>query len=185
MNCTVDKIISGTPEKKYYLIKFIKSELEKILGREIQIFLLMNKTQQEELFKMPAYMFNTSAFNFGSEPTRETGVPFSFSAPTLPLFNFGVGSTTILPISKGYEPGELSLPYKNFHNFFESLFHMNKNKSFQKEKEQNFSFKMTGGNSETEANEDNSTPETEEEQIDVEKFLFYTMQNDLKIRIVF
>jgi len=178
MNCSIDKTISGTPEKKYYLIKFIKSELEKILGREVQIFLLMNNIEQQDLFKMPSYMFSTSNLNIGNN----LGVKYNM--PTLSLFNFGIGSSNIIPISKGYEPGELTLPYKNFHDYFESLFHINKNNSFQKEKTQNFSFKMSGGNSET--NEDiNSQIEENQDQIDVEKFLFYTMQNDLNIRIVF
>jgi hypothetical protein len=181
MNCTIDKKISGTPEKKYYLIKFLKSELEKILGREVQIFLLMNETQRQELFKMPAYIFSASNYNFGDG----MGNGFNFGRPTLPTFNFGIGSPNIMPLSKGYEPGELTLPYKNFHNLFESLFNINKNKNneFQKEKEQNFTFKITGGDSET--NAETNTENKENAQLEIEKFLFYTMKNDLNIRIAF
>lgn len=174
MKCTMDKTISGTPEKKYYLIKFLKSELEKIVGREVQIFLLMNETQRQELFKLPAYIFSAPNYNYGDG----VGSGFNFGRPTLPFFNFGVGSSNIIPLNKGYEPGELTLPYKNFHHVFESLFNKNKNNDFQREKEANFSFKMSGGDSET------NTEEINNDNIEIEKFLFYTMKNDLNIRIV-
>ena len=172
----MDKTISGTPEKKYYLIKFLKSELEKIVGREVQIFLLMNETQRQELFKLPAYIFTAPNYGHGDG----VGSGFNFGRPTLPFFNFGVGSSNIIPLNKGYEPGELTLPYKNFYHVFESLFNKNKNKNndFQKEKEANFSFKMSGGDSET------NTEEINNDNIEIEKFLFYTMKNDLNIRIV-
>jgi len=173
----MDKTISGTPEKKYYLIKFLKSELEKIIGREVQIFLVMNETQRQELFKIPAYMFSDPNYNYGDG----TSSGFNFGIPTLPFFNFGLGSPNIIPLNKGYEPGELTLPYKNFHHVFESLFNKNKKNDFQKEKEANFSFKMSGGDSETNTEENT---ENNNENIEIEKFLFYTMKNDLNIRIV-
>jgi hypothetical protein len=82
-----------------------------------------------------------------------------------------------------YEPEELTLPYKNFHNYFESLFGMNKNKDFQKEKERNFSLKMYGGNDQQETEQEQEQEQETEESVNIKNFLFYNMVYDLKIRI--
>jgi hypothetical protein len=186
MKCIIDKVISGTPEKKYYLIHYLTSELEKMLGREIQIYLLINKEQQMNFFK---YSFYNAPIS--SETTNSTS-RFSFPSFSFPGFNmmrtntsnnvssepFPESSPSIFSENK-YEPEELTVPYKNFHNYFESLFGMNKNKDFQKEKEKNFSLKMYGGNDEQETEQ---TEETEE-SVNIKNFLFYNMVYDLKIRI--
>lgn len=190
MKCTIDKIISGTPEKKYYLIHHLTSELEKMLGREIQIYLLINKEQQMNFFK---YSFYNAPIS--TEPTKSTS-RFSLSGLSFPSFNMmrtntqnGVtnepslqSSFTIFPQSK-YDKEEITIPYKNFHNYFESLFGLNKNKDFQTEKERNFSLKMFGGDGEEE--EEKEKPEDTLENVNIKKFLFYNMVYDLKIRIEF
>lgn len=192
MKCTIDKVISGTPEKKYYLIHYLTSELEKMLGREIQIYLLINKEQQMNFFK---YSFYNAPIS--SEPTKST-FGLSFPGFSFPGFNMmrtntsnGVtneplnqSSSSIFPQNK-YEPEELTLPYKTFHNYFESLFGMNKNKNFQKEKERNFSLKMYGGNNESTYGENEEKTEETEESVNIKNFLFYNMVYDLKIRIEF
>jgi len=186
MKCTIDKIISGTPEKKYYLIHYLTSELEKMLGREIQIYLLINKEQQMNFFK---YSFYNAPI---SSETTNSSSRFPFPNFSFPGFNimrtntsnnvssepFPQSSSSIFSENK-YEPEELTVPYKSFHNYFESLFGMNKNKDFQKEMEKNFSLKMYGGNDEQETEQ---TEETEE-SVNIKNFLFYNMVYDLKIRI--
>ena len=47
MKCDVDRIITGTPEKQYYLIKYIKSELEEMLNREVKIYIIITKNETE------------------------------------------------------------------------------------------------------------------------------------------
>lgn len=186
MKCTIDKIISGTPEKKYYLINYLTSELEKMLGREIQIYLLINKEQQMNFFKYSFYNVPIS-----SETTNSSSrFPFpSFNFPGFNMMRTNDGSnepstqssSSIFSENK-YEDQELTVPYKNFHNYFESLFGVNKNKDFQKEKDKNFSLKMFGGNDEQETEEEEEKQETEE-SINIKNFLFYNMVYDLKIRI--
>jgi hypothetical protein len=178
MKCTIDKTISGTPEKKYYLINYLIQELENMLGREVQIYLLIDKKQREDFFKLPSYSLpNFSAPNTGNS---------SVGIPRFGFFNFftsNVGTTTS-NVSQQimYDPEEVRIPYKYFHNYFESLFRLNKNKEFQEEKDKKFSFKMSGGNYE---NEEQTTEEStiEENNINIKKFLFYNMISDLKIRI--
>ena len=190
MKCIIDKVISGTPEKKYYLIHYLTSELEKMLGREIQIYLLINKEQQMNFFK---YSFYNAPIS--SETTNSTS-RFPFPSFSFPGFNM-MGTNTTNNVNsepfpqssssifseKKYEPEELTLPYKNFHNYFESLFGMNKNKDFQKEKEKNFSLKMYGGNDEQEQEQETEQTEETEESVNIKNFLFYNMVYDLKIRI--
>ena len=77
-----------------------------------------------------------------------------------------------------HEPDELTLPYKNFHDYVEGLFRLNKNKEFQKEKDKNFSFKINGGDG-----NNNEIAENQDDITNIKNFLLYNMNSDLKIRI--
>ena len=169
MKCDVDKIIKGTPERKYYLIKYLKTELEKILGKEIQIYLVISENERNEFFKLPQLYFNMNGFNMNG-----------FSLPSSNYLSLG---------NSNYSPGELTIPYKNFYNYFESIFHKNTDKDIQKEKDKHLDFlnnKVTtkGGATFFQTNTE-KPPKIEKtnDDIEIEKFLFYTFNKDLKIRI--
>lgn len=184
MKCDVDKIITGTIEKKYYTIQYLKTELGKMLGREIQIYLVISDKEREEFF-------------------RTTGFSNTLDNGNKSLFNYN-----FLPFGKGYVSGELTVPYKNFHNLFESFFHINRAEELEKEKKKELEFlkspstKKTGGffdfgfkeEVKEEVKEEDEKEEVKEEEekeeefepnsdIEIEKFLFYNLHRDLKIRI--
>ena len=166
MKCDVDKIITGTSEKKYYLIKYLKTELEKILGKEIQIYLVINEKERNDFFKLPQSYLNMNGMS-------------GFSLPSSNYFLFG---------NTGYSPGELTLPYKNFYNMFESLFHKNTDKDIQKEKDAHLEYlnskvTTTGGATFFQSTNTEKPIEKTNDDIEIEKFLFYTFNKDLKIRI--
>jgi hypothetical protein len=174
MKCDVDKIIKGTPERKYYLIKYLKTELEKILGKEIQIYLVISENERNEFFKLPQLYFNMNGFNMNGFNMN------NFSLPTSNYLSLG---------NSNYSPGELTLPYKNFYNYFESIFHKNTDKDIQKEKDKHLDFlnnkvNITGGATFFQTTTE-ETPKIEKtnDDIEIEKFLFYTFNKDLKIRI--
>ena len=168
MKCDVDKIITGTIEKKYYMIQYLKTELGKMFGREIQIYLVISDKEREEFF-------------------RTSGISNSLgSGNNSNSFSFG----------NGYLSGELTVPYKNFYNVFESFFHINRDVELEKEKDKELEFlknpfTMKGGFfnfGDKEEVEEEVKEEVKEEfepnsDIEIEKFLFYTLNMDLKIRI--
>ena len=169
MKCDVDKIIKGTPEKKYYLIKYLKTELEKILGKEIQIYLVISEKERNDFFKLPQTYLSMNGFNMDG-----------FSLPSSNPFSIG---------NSDYSPGELTLPYKNFYNYFESIFHKNTDKDIQKEKDAHLEYlnskvTTTGGATFFQTSTEESPKiEKTNDDIEIEKFLFYTFNKDLKIRI--
>jgi len=168
MKCDVDKIITGTPEKKYYLIKYLKIELEKILGKEIQIYLVISEKERNDFFKLSQPYLNMSGLSMSG-----------FSLPSSNYFSLGNSS---------YSPGELTLPYKNFYNYFESIFHKNTDKDIQKEKDEHLAFlnnkvTTTGGSTFFQSSNTEKPAEKTTDDIEIEKFLFYTFNKDLKIRI--
>lgn len=169
MKCEVDKIIKGTPEKKYYLIKFLKTELEKILGKEIQIYLVISEKERNDFFKLPQTYLSMNGFNVNG-----------FSSPSSNYFSLG---------NSNYSPGELTLPYKNFYNYFESIFHKNTDTDLQKEKDKHIEFLNSKVTKKGGATFFQTTPqeipnaEKMNDDIEIEKFLFYTFNKDLKIRI--
>jgi hypothetical protein len=88
---------------------------------------------------------------------------------------------------KGYSSGELTIPYKNFYNYFEGFFNVNKEKDLQKEKNKQLNFlnnkvKVSGGSSIFDEAPVNTSIEKPDD-IEIEKFLFYTLNRDIKIRI--
>jgi hypothetical protein len=123
MTCSIEKKISGTTEKKYYLIKNLKDELEK-LGINAEIYLVISEKERNDFFKNPDFNGNTKSFGL-------FGKPFSLFG------NYGTTS----PINYSnltsfiYNGDEITMPYKNFESIFESLFHLKKNEYIQKEKE--------------------------------------------------
>lgn len=179
MKCDVDKTITGTPEKKYYLIKYLKTELEKILGKEIQIYLVISEKERNDYFNTINTSFNISGlisdYNLTSNLQLST--------------NYQFGTNMFSIDDKGYSPGELTIPYKKFYDYFEGFFNISKKKNIQKEKKKQLDFlnnKITigGGGSNFEQTE-NSPISTEKsnDDIEIEKFLFYTLNKDIRIRI--
>jgi len=122
MTCSIEKKISGTTEKKYYLIKNLKDELEK-LGINAEIYLVISEKERSEFFKNPDFNANTKSVGL-------FGKPFSLFG------NYGtsrVGDVNLTSFM--YTGDEITMPYKNFESIFESLFHVKKNEYIQKEKE--------------------------------------------------
>lgn len=166
MKCNVDRIITGTPEKKYYLIKYLKIELENILNKEVQIYLVISRKEIEDFFKISNYVYD-------NELNNNSG------------FNFNMKSFNLFPFGKGYEQGEITVPYKKFYNYFESIFHVNRNFEKEKDKESSFlknPFKMTGGDGEEEGEE--KEEEKSVEDIEIEKYIMYNLKGETKMRIV-
>ena len=123
MTCSIEKKISGTTEKKYYLIQNLKNELDK-LGINADIYLVISEKERNEFFKNPD--FNTNTKSVGT-----LGKPFSLFG------NYGTTSPVNYSnfTSFMYNGDEITLPYKNFESIFESLFHVKRNEYVQKEKE--------------------------------------------------
>lgn len=160
MKCDVDKIITGTPEKKYYLIKYLKTELDKLLGKEIQIYLVISEQERNDFFKSSQSYLNMNGMS-------------GFSFPSTNYYSFG---------NSGYSPGELTLPYKNFYNMFESLFHKNHDTNEHDEVLKDKDTK-TGGATFFQSSNTEKPIEKTNDDIEIEKFLFYSFNKDLKIRI--
>jgi hypothetical protein len=169
MKCDVDKIISGSPEKKYHLIKFLKKELEKIFNKEVQIYLVISERERNDFFKLPQIYLNTSSVNVDS------GISFGNNE------NSSNNEKSFMDnlFNKGYLEGELTLPYKHFYNYFEVFFNRKKSVEIDKEQEKDFlnnKIKKGGG--------DEVNVEKKEDEIKIEKFLFYTYNKDMRIRCI-
>jgi len=164
MKCDIDKIITGTIEKKYYLIKHLKNELEK-MGINAQIYLVISEKERYEYFKTP----NLGVVNknyLGTINLMSLGSFGSF----VPFGSFNSSNKSNLLSNTRYNGKETTIPYNRFKNFFDSLF--NKNAKIQNEKNEEFEkLKKYGGYNEKENQEpaeENQEP-VEENQEPVEE----------------
>lgn len=163
MKCDIKREITGSMEKKYNEIKEIKKGLEK-LGIKGEIYLEINEEDRKKYFEKPG-IWEIEEYN-----------------PLKNILNIGEnknGKTRRISLfSKGYEKGEITIPYKHIEPILERIF---KRKNIESEKEEelknlkNPAMKRGGNEEEKE--------EKEKNEIEIEKFLFYNLNKDLKIRI--
>jgi len=130
--CIITRILEGSAEKLYYLIKFIKSELEKT-GLNPKIYLVISDQERVNLFLNPGSIPQTLSTESELKGQEKSTIGWGFTFPSLwgksekddseKSSNF----TYLTPISSVLspkddqikeipmaDPNDETLPYKNF-----------------------------------------------------------------------
>ena len=148
--CKISRVLEGSSEKNYYLIKYIKSELEK-KGLNPKISLVISDQELIKLFMNPSTMPQTLSTEEDVKKDEKSTIKWGFTFPTLwgdsdeTSESKKNGFTTLSPIdtifSKTSEdtkvvnksitanPKSITVPYEFFKERFDILFNLSNKKS--------------------------------------------------------
>ena len=138
--CIITRTLEGSAEKLYYLIKFIKSELEK-KGLNPKIYLVISDEEQINLFLHPGSIPQTLSTESAVKNDEKSTIGWGFTFPSLWGKSDNNGSekkssnfTYLSPISAllsprddkvkeipMVDPNEETLPYQNFRYYLDRL----------------------------------------------------------------
>ena len=137
--CIITRILEGSAEKLYYLIKFIKSELEK-KGLNPRIYLVISDEERVNLFLNPASIPQTLSTESEVKDKQKSTIGWGFTFPSLwgksdnEVSEKSSNYTYLSPISAVLspqddrikeipmvDPNEETLPYQRFREYLDML----------------------------------------------------------------
>jgi hypothetical protein len=149
-SCKITRILEGSSEKNYYLIKYIKMELEK-KGLNPKISLVISDQEIIDLFANPSRIPETLSTEEEVKKDEKSTIKWGFTFPTLWGNSDEIseskknGFTTLSPIDTIFShrdednkvmnklipdnPKSITVPYLNFKERFDVLFNLSNKKS--------------------------------------------------------